>query len=127
MEAALKFTKEHEWVREAGANVVVGITDYAQRELGDVVFAELPEVGREVRRNQPLGVVESVKAVSDIYAPIDGRIVERNEQVAAAPQLVNSDPFGEGWLVVVAPSDPSQLAELLTAEAYERYVASLKP
>src|ERR671914_1129814 len=111
----LRYTKEHEWARVEDGRVVVGITDYAQDQLGDVVFVGLPEPGTEVTAGQPLGEVESTKSVSDIYSPVTGKIIDKNGEVEHKPELVNSDPYGAGWLVVVQPSDPN-LDGLLSAD-----------
>src|SRR5690606_7549724 len=102
----------------------IGVSDYAQTELGDITFIELPEVGDSVSKNQPFGVVESVKAASDVYAPVDGEVVERNDAVVDAPELVNSSPYEEAWLVKVKLSDPSQVDELLDADAYDAFAAT---
>src|ERR687896_1173325 len=96
-----RYTKEHEWALQEGERILVGITDYAQDQLGDVVFVGLPEPGAEVHAGEPLGEVESTKSVSDIYSPVSGRVVERNTEMESSPELVNSDPYGQGWLVVV--------------------------
>jgi glycine cleavage system H protein len=116
----LTYTKEHEWVEvlEDGGRVRVGITDFAQDALGDVVYVDTPEVGTEVRAGQPFGEVESTKSVSDVYAPVTGTVVERNDQLGDVPQLVNDAPYGEGWMVVIQLADPSELEQLLTADAY---------
>src|SRR5438874_5436530 len=105
----LKYTKEHEWVRVDGDRLTVGITDYAQDALGDVVYVDVPEVGTEVRAGEPFGEVESTKSVSDVYSPVTGTVIERNEALADRPGLVNSEPYGDGWMVVIRPSDASQL------------------
>jgi glycine cleavage system H protein len=120
--AGLKYTKEHVWVRLEEGAAVVGVTDHAQRELGDVVFVELPAAGAAVSRGKALGVVESVKAVSDIIAPLDGTVLRVNEALAKAPELVNRDPYGGAWMVALAPADPAQLAGLLDAPAYEEHL-----
>jgi glycine cleavage system H protein len=115
----LKYTAEHEWVRAVGADGVrVGITDYAQDALGDVVYLTLPEVGTEVTAGQPLGEVESTKSVSDIYAPVGGVVTARNDALDSSPELVNSDPYGEGWIVEIRPSDAGELEGLLDAAEY---------
>lgn len=119
----LRYTKEHEWLRLAGDEATVGITAYATEQLGDVVFVELPEVGRTVEQFAPFGVVESVKAVSDLYAPISGEVVGVNEALASRPELVNSDPYGEGWLIRIRPRDPAEIDALLDAAAYEQLIA----
>jgi glycine cleavage system H protein len=121
----LRYTAEHEWARLEGDLVRVGITHYAQDALGDVVYVELPEVGARVTRDAPFGEIQSPKAVSDLYAPVSGEMVERNEEALAAPELVNEDAYGEGWLVVIRPSDASELERLMDAEAYEKLVAGL--
>jgi len=117
----LKYTKEHEWIRVEGAKAVIGITDYAQHALGDVIFVELPEVGRELAAGQVLGVVESVKAVSDIYAPCSGKVIAINEALLNTPELVNQDPYGDGWMVEMDVKELSE--ELLSAEEYEAFLA----
>jgi glycine cleavage system H protein len=119
----LRYTREHEWARREGDRVRVGITAYAQEQLGDVVFVELPKVGTRVTARQTFGVVESVKAVSDLYAPVSGEIVETNTALGDAPQLVNQDPYGRGWMLLVAPSDPAEWDGLLTAPQYEQFVS----
>lgn len=122
--ADLKYTKSHEWVRmEDDGNVTIGITDHAQAQLGDMVFIELPESGRSLAANEEIGVVESVKAASDIYSPISGEVVETNANLEDAPELVNNDAFGEGWMVRLKPSDTNELDQLLDAEAYAALAA----
>lgn len=118
----LKYTSEHEWVRSPGqaeSSVRVGITHFAQDALGDIVFASLPEVGTEVEAGTAIGELESTKSVSDVYAPVAGKVVARNEALDGAPELVNSDPYGEGWLFEVVPSDPSAVDALMDAAAYQ--------
>ncbi len=120
---ALKYTSEHEWVQvEAEGRARVGITDFAQDALGDVVYVDLPEVGAEVRGGEPLGEVESTKSVSDVYSPVSGSVVERNETLADSPETVNSDPYGDGWMVVIAMGDASELDGLMDAAGYRRMV-----
>lgn len=119
----LRYTKDHEWARQEGTRVVVGITDYAQKELGDVVFVELPEVGTTVAVTETLGVVESVKAVSDLYAPVSGTIVESNLVLEDQPELVNASPYGQGWMAVIEASNAAEWHDLLTAADYQAYVA----
>ena len=114
----LRYTKEHEWVRLEGTRARVGITDFAQDALGDVVYVDLPEVGAVVQAGQPLGEVESTKSVSDVYSPVSGTIVERNPLVDDRPELVNEQPYGDGWLVVIEPVDPDAIGSLLDAGAY---------
>lgn len=119
----LRYTSEHEWVAtEEGNRVRVGITDFAQDALGDVVYVDIPEEGTEVTADEPFGEVESTKSVSDIYSPVTGRIVERNGVLSETPELVNRDPYGEGWMVVVEMSDPPQVEQLMDAGAYRRMV-----
>jgi glycine cleavage system H protein len=120
--AALRYTKEHEWIRVEGGQAYVGITDYAQQELGDVVYVELPEAGDAVRYMETFGVVESVKAVSDLFSPVAGSVKEVNEELFNRPELVNSDPYGQGWMLLVELSDPAQLDSLMTAAQYEAYL-----
>ena len=124
--ANLRYTKEHEWARQEGNRVVVGITDYAQKELGDVVFVELPEVGTIVATTDTFGVVESVKAVSDLYAPVSGTIVEANIILEDQPELVNASPYGQGWMVAIEAAFIEELQQLLTAAEYQAYVAQEK-
>jgi glycine cleavage system H protein len=114
----LRYTAEHEWLKVTDKTARVGITDYAQQSLGDVVYVSLPEVGAEVVRGQPFGEVESTKSVSDLYAPIDGTVIARNDQLDSQPELINSDPYGAGWIVEIEPTDESQFSALLDAAAY---------
>jgi glycine cleavage system H protein len=123
IKAELKYTKEHEWVRVEGATVVVGITAYAQAHLGDVVFVDLPEVGGAVKAGGSLMTVESVKAVSDVYAPVSGKIVRVNETLEDQPEALNEDPYGRGWLVVLQLTDASEIDQLLDSVAYGELVA----
>jgi glycine cleavage system H protein len=116
--ADLKYTKTHEWVRAEGDVATIGITDHAQSELGDIVFVDLPEVGRALGQGDSFGTVESVKTVSDIYSPVAGEVVETNSTLGAQSELVNTDPYGGGWMVKVKLSDPSQLGALLSADDY---------
>jgi len=117
----LKYTREHEWARVDGNRVRVGITSYAQEALGDIVYVSLPEVGDSVRAGEPCGEVESTKSVSDIYAPVTGEVVARNEALANSPELINSDPYGDGWMVEVEVADTAELADLLDASAYAEH------
>src|SRR5688500_8093167 len=117
--AELRYTREHEWAKVEGKRARVGITHYAQDQLGDVVFVELPKVGAKVAQMQTFGVVESVKAVSDLFAPLSGVVVEVNQELTRAPERVNRDPYGAGWLVVVELSNPAEAEKLLTAAQYE--------
>ena len=114
----LRYTEQHEWVRIDGNRITVGITDYAQEALGDVVYVDLPSPGTTVDADQPFGEVESTKSVSDLYAPVAGSVVERNSALESNPELVNADPYGDGWMVVLEVQDPSALEGLLTAAAY---------
>ncbi len=116
----VKYTKDHEWIRIEGDLGWIGITDYAQGELGDVVFVELPKVGAKVVRGKSFGTIEAVKAVSDLFAPASGEIVELNKGVQDSPELVNKDPYGEGWMVKVKIADTGELASLLDAEGYKK-------
>ena len=120
----LKYSKEHEWVKLEGTRATVGITDFAQSQLGDVVFVEVPELDKKVKAGDGLAVVESVKAVSDIYAPLAGRVVEINENLGDAPEAVNQDPYGEGWIAVLEIADETELEGLLDADAYAAFVAA---
>ncbi|MBP2018422.1 glycine cleavage system H protein [Symbiobacterium terraclitae] len=119
--ADLKYTKEHEWIRVEGNVGVVGITWFAQDQLGDVVFVELPEVGRELKQNEQFGVVESVKTVSDLYIPVSGKVVEVNTKLEGSPELINQDPYGEGWILKIEIANPAELDSLLDAAGYEAF------
>ena len=119
----LKYTREHEWAKQDGDRVRVGITAYAQDQLGDVVFVELPKVGAKVTASKNFGVVESVKAVSDLFAPVSGEVVEVNGELAQKPEIVNQDPYGKGWMLVVKPSSKGEWDQLLTAQQYEELIA----
>lgn len=118
-----RYTKEHEWIKADGANGTIGITDYAQQELGDVVFVELPKAGAKLSAGKSLGTVESVKAVSEIYSPVDGEVIETNPTLANAPETINKDPHGAAWLVNVRLTDPKQIPLLMDAAAYQAYIA----
>jgi glycine cleavage system H protein len=120
----LRYTKDHEWVRHEGDEATVGITEYAAGQLGDIVFVELPEVGRTLAQFATFGVVESVKAVSDLFAPVSGEVVATNAALTASPELVNSDPHGDGWMIRLKLSDPAQIEELLDAAAYDALIAA---
>ncbi len=120
------YTEEHEWVRVEGDIGVVGITHHAQQELGDIVYVDLPKVGGTVERGKTLASVESVKAVSDVYAPVSGEVVEVNSLLAASPEKLNEDPHGDAWLVKIKLSAPSEIKQLLTAEDYQKYVGAEK-
>ncbi|MEH7352902.1 glycine cleavage system protein GcvH [Neobacillus drentensis] len=114
-----RYSEEHEWVKVEGERVRVGITDFAQHELGDIVFVELPEVGDEVTADEPFGSVESVKTVSELYAPVSGKVVEVNEDLSDSPEFVNESPFEKAWMIVIELSDSSELDNLMTAEQYD--------
>jgi glycine cleavage system H protein len=119
----LHYTKQHEWVRLSDHLGVVGITDYAQQELGDIVYVDLPRVGAKVEQGKAMGSVESVKAVSDIYCPVSGEVIEINDALATAPEKLNESPHGDGWLVKIRLSVPAEIQGLLSAAHYEKYVA----
>ena len=122
----LKYSEEHEWVRVEGNRATVGITDYAQEQLGDVVYVELPEPGGEVQFLEVFGVVESVKTASDLYAPVSGAVAEINERLTDEPELVNGSPYEDGWMIVVEMSAPSELDKLMDDEAYEAFLDTLE-
>ncbi|MFZ1888746.1 MAG: glycine cleavage system protein GcvH [Candidatus Binataceae bacterium] len=122
----LKFSKEHEWVTTEDSVATVGISDHAQEQLGEIVYIELPAVGEKISKDDPFGVVESVKAVSDIYAPVSGTVIEVNEDLPDTPEVVNEDPYGDGWLIKVRVSDPSDLEDLMDADEYAELVAREK-
>jgi glycine cleavage system H protein len=115
-----RYTKEHEWAKEDGGRVLIGITDYAQDQLGDVVFVGLPESDSEVEAGKPLGEVESTKSVSDVYSPVSGKVIEKNAAVEDNPELINSDPYGKGWLVAVEGAEAN--SDLMTAEEYRAFI-----
>jgi glycine cleavage system H protein len=117
----VKYTEQHEWLRMEGGRARVGITDYAQDALGDVVYVDVPELGTEVRAGEPFGEVESTKSVSDVYAPVSGTVTERNAALAEAPELVNEDPYGQGWMIVIELSDQSEAEGLLDAASYRAF------
>ncbi len=121
--AELKYSKEHEWVRVEGNQAWIGITDFAQDELGDIVFVELPEAGAELEANQTFGTVESVKTVSDLFAPVSGKVTQVNSDLADSPELVNESPYEKGWMVVVEMANPSDVDTLLDAAGYEKFIA----
>ena len=119
----LHYSSDDEWARVEGDRVIVGITDYAQDQLGDIVFVELPKVGASFEKGDAFGVVESVKAVSDLYAPMGGVVVAVNDELSNRPELVNEDCYGDGWMIALSPSDPDELSSLLDAAAYAKHVA----
>ncbi|HBR18161.1 MAG: glycine cleavage system protein H [Deltaproteobacteria bacterium RIFCSPLOWO2_12_FULL_43_16] len=122
----VKYTKEHEWVRVEGNIATVGVTDYAQDSLGDVVYLELPQDGANVTKDETFGVVESVKAVSDLYSPISGTVAEINDALVDNPEVINDDPYGDAWMLKVEMSSPAEIKELLTADEYKKYVEEEK-
>jgi glycine cleavage system H protein len=122
--ANLRYTKDHEWARGEGPRVVVGVTAHAQEALGDVVYVELPKVGDTLTAGQSFGVIESTKAVSELFAPLSGKVVKVNDALTSAPQRINQDPYGEGWILELAPSDPQQLDGLLEASSYDALVVA---
>jgi glycine cleavage system H protein len=122
VKADLRYSKTHEWVKVDGDTVTMGVSDFAQSELGDITYLELPEPGDSVNQSEPLGVIESVKAASDIYSPVSGEIVEANDAVVEAPESVNASPYDDAWLVKIKLSDPSELDALMDSAAYEKFV-----
>ncbi len=120
--AELKYTKDHEWAKLDGDIVTVGITEYAQGELGDVVFVELPEAGDSVEKEETFGTIEAVKAVADLFSPVSGEVVEANEALGDTPEIVNTDPYGDGWMVKIKLSNPDDWDTLMSAEAYEELI-----
>jgi len=125
VDPALRYAKTHEWVRIEGAEAVIGISDYAQNKLSDIVFVDLPAVGRELKAAAACMVIESVKAAEEVFAPVSGTVVERNESLVKKPEVVNSDPFGAGWLVRVKLSAPAEVSGLMDAAAYTAYLGTL--
>ncbi|MEK6539289.1 MAG: glycine cleavage system protein GcvH [Deltaproteobacteria bacterium] len=122
----IKYTKEHEWARAEGNIITVGITDYAQDSLGDVVYLELPAEGTTVTKDETFGVIESVKTVSDLYSPITGTVIEVNDALVDNPEVINDDPYGDAWILKVEMNAPAEFAELLTADEYKKYVEEEK-
>jgi glycine cleavage system H protein len=121
-----RYTKEHEWIKVENGDAVVGITDFAQKQLGDVVYVELPEVGAAFKFHQSLGVIESVKAVSDIYSPVSGEVVAVNEELDGSPEMVNEDPHGKGWIVRLKLGDETEIEKLMSATEYEKFLEGLE-
>jgi glycine cleavage system H protein len=124
--ADLKYTKDHEWARVDGKTATIGVTDHAQSALGDVVFVELPAAGRVLKEHETFGVVESIKAVSDLYSPVAGKVLEANAGLSDDPSQVNKDPYGAAWMIKLELADPSSVSKLMDAAAYTKYVESLK-
>lgn len=122
--ADLKYSKSHEWLRLDGDVATIGLADYAQNELGDITYLELPDIGDTIVAGEPLGVVESVKAASDIYAPAGGEVIERNEEAISAPELVNQSPYGDAWLIKIRVTDPAELDALMDVAAYDSFLES---
>jgi glycine cleavage system H protein len=120
----LRYTKTHEWIRVDGDVATIGLTDYAQQELGDITYVELPGAGAEFGQNEPFGVVESVKAASDVFAPVDGEVIERNDAVVDSPELVNDSPYGDAWLIRIRIKDASQVDALMDAATYDVHAAA---
>ncbi|KPL18273.1 MAG: glycine cleavage system protein H [candidate division Zixibacteria bacterium SM23_81] len=118
----LKYSEEHEWVQVESGLATVGITDYAQKELGDIVFVELPSLGEEVSQMEPFGTVEAVKAVSELYSPVSGEVVEVNAKLEDTPQIINSDPYGEGWMVKIKVANEEELENLLSPKEYREFI-----
>jgi glycine cleavage system H protein len=122
--ADLKYTKDHEWVKVTGGEALIGITDFAQKELGDIVYVDISTIGETVEKEQVFGTVEAVKTVSDLFMPITGTVLEANKDIDSAPESVNNDPYGKGWIIKVSISDASQLNELLSAEDYKKLIGA---
>ena len=120
--ADLKYTKEHEWVRVEGDVIVMGVTDFAQKRLTDIVFVELPEAGKKVQQNKPCAVIESVKSVSDIFSPISGEIIEVNERLKDNPEIINNDPYKEGWIAKIRIENKNELNSLISVKDYEKFI-----
>lgn len=123
VEKDLLYTEEHEWIRTEDNIATVGITDYAQSELGDIVFVELPETGATTKQMEPFGTIEAVKAISDLYAPLSGEVTEVNSLLEQQPEIINQDPYGEGWMIKIKISDPTELETLLSADEYETKIS----
>ncbi len=120
------YTKDHEWLKKEGEEALVGITDFAQKQLGDVVYVELPQTGAQLEYHQSLGVIESVKAVSDIYSPVSGEVIEINEKLNDSPELVNEDPHGKGWMIRIKIKDQNELEKLMSLSEYEKFLEGLE-
>lgn len=122
--ADLKYTKDHEWVKVNGNEALIGITDFAQKELGDIVYVDITTLGDTVEQEQVFGTVEAVKTVSDLFMPITGKVIEVNKSIDTAPESVNTDPYGKGWMIKISISDPSQLSHLLSADDYKKLIGA---
>jgi glycine cleavage system H protein len=122
--ADLKYTKDHEWVKVNGNEATVGITDFAQKELGDIVYVDISTVGEEVAKEQVFGTVEAVKTVSDLFMPVSGTVLEANKDIDSAPESVNNDPYGKGWIIKIKLSNPAEVNELLSADAYKKIIGA---
>jgi len=123
--AELKYSKTHEWVRLEGNLATIGITDYAQSELGDIVYCDLPDIGRTIHAEEVFGSVESVKAVTDLYSPLTGDVTEVNEEAIDSPEIINEEPYSSGWMIIVKLEDPSEMDALMSAEEYEEFIENL--
>ena len=121
----LKYTKDHEWVKTEGENAIIGITDFAQSALGDIVFVELPDAGKVLNNHETFGVVESIKSVSDLYSPLSGTVVEKNNEVVSSPEICNAEPYGNAWLIKIKLSNPTELNSLLSASDYQKFLSTL--
>lgn len=122
--AELKYTKDHEWVRVEGSQATIGITDFAQKELGDIVYVDITTIGESVPREEIFGTVEAVKTVSDLFMPLTGKVLEMNKDIDSAPESVNNDPYGKGWMIKIAIENESELADLLSADAYKALIGA---
>ena len=120
----LKYTKDHEWVKVSGSEAIIGITDFAQKELGDIVYVDISTVGETVEMEQVFGTVEAVKTVSDLFMPVSGKVLEANKDIDSAPESVNTDPYGKGWIIKIAITDAKQLDSLLSADAYKKLIGA---
>jgi glycine cleavage system H protein len=122
--ADLKYTKDHEWVKVTGSEAMIGITDFAQKELGDIVYVDITTLGETVEKEQVFGTVEAVKTVSDLFMPVSGKVLEANKDIDSAPESVNNDPYGKGWLIKISITNPAELSELLSADAYKKLIGA---
>jgi glycine cleavage system H protein len=122
----LRFDEGHTWVRDEGKELIIGITDYAQEQLGEIIFVELPEPGTRIMRDDPFGSIESAKAIEDLIAPVNGEVIRRNDDVVDEPETINEDPYGEGWLIAVKPDEDTDLKKLLTYEQYQKHLEILE-